>query len=190
MTRNGRSDLPQSPSRTHTMDAHGGRIVDHTRYVATAHDRAGHGAPGHEATLPSAAAGNATQGILPLCVRDACRASTSCTHTVARPHAMRPSRADSLRAPFESFCELGRARQARPTVLATLRHQSATQARDNRSAQWMVCGHTSTLAVRTGQSSRVMVVSNLGRSATAARGRRSAPMGGPTAASRGGCSTT
>jgi len=172
------------------MDAHGGRIVDHTRHVATAQDRAGHGAPGHEATLPPTAAGNATQDILPLCVPDACRASTSCTHTVARPHAMRPSRPDSLRAPFESFRELARARQAEPAVLATLRQLSATRARDKRSAQWMDIGHTSTLAVRTGQPSRVIVVSNLGRSATAARGRRSAPMGGATAASRGGCSTT
>ena len=99
------------PAGRTAMDARGARIVDHTRHVATARDRAGQGAPGHEATLPIAAAGNATQGTLPFRVRDACRASTCCTHTVARAHAMRPSRPDSFCAPSKSFRELGRARQ-------------------------------------------------------------------------------
>ena len=136
---NGRSDLPRSPSRTHTMDAHGGRIVDHTRHVATAQDRAGHGAPGHEATLPTTADGYATQDTLPFRVRDACRASTRCTHKVARAHTMRPSRPGHLHAASRSFRELGRAWQTGLTVSTMIRQLPATWARVRRSASgWMV----------------------------------------------------
>ena len=52
---------------------------------------------------------------------------------------MRPWRPESLRALFESFRELGRARQARLTVLTTLRQLSATRARDNgQRSGWIV----------------------------------------------------
>ena len=54
------------------MDAHGGRIVDHTRYVAAAQYRTGHGAPGHEAALPTTADEIAAQDTLRFRVRDAC----------------------------------------------------------------------------------------------------------------------
>ena len=127
------------PAGRTAMDARGARIVDHTRHVATAQDRARQGAPGHELALPIAAAGYATQDTLPFRVRDACRASTSCTHTVAQAHAMRPSRPGRPHAASRCFRELRGARQAGLTVSATLQQLSATRAHVRRSASgWIV----------------------------------------------------
>ena len=170
------------------MSAQGARMIDDTRHVAAAQNRARHGAPGHEATLPPTPVENATQDILSFRVPDGCRASTTWMHTVARPRTMRPSRPDSLHAPTKCVRELGRARQTGLMVLAMIRQPSATRARDNRSARWLDCGCTPTLAVRTEQPSRTMVASILGRSATAAHGLTSVQMGGAIAASRGSCS--
>ena len=137
-TCNGHAISRNLPVGRTTMDARGARIVDHTRHVATAQDRTGHGVPGHEATLPIAADGFATRGTLPFRVRDACRASTSCTHTIAQAHAMRPSRPGHPHAASRSFRELRGARQAGLTVSATLRQLSATRAHVRRSASgWM-----------------------------------------------------
>ena len=165
-------DLPQSPGRTHDKGRASVRMVDHARHVATAQYCSARGAPGHKAVLPLTAAGYVTQHALRCDRPDAWRASTSHTHTVARPHAMRPSRPGALHASSKSCRELGRARHTKPIMLATLRQLSATRARDNRSAQWLDCGRTPTLAIRTGQPSSIMVASNFDRSATAAHGYR------------------
>ena len=92
-TYHGHSDLPQSPGRMHNNGRASVRMVEHARHVMTAQYCSARGAPSHKAALPLTAVGYVTQHALRCDHRDACRASTSHTHTcIARPHAMRPSR--------------------------------------------------------------------------------------------------
>ena len=151
-TYNARSDLPRSPSRTHTV----GRNVDHTRHATTAQGRAGHDTPGHKAALPTTADGGATQGTLTTRVHNAYRATTRCTHTAARPYEKRPMRPATLHASSKSCHERGRARQTKPMMPSTLRQQSATHAPDKRSAYgWIVCVGTPPLCARSAHQAAV-----------------------------------